>query len=59
MPDTKYLHAAIIGILSSIFLYLLMTYFHGAIPVFNNAVRVMLSVLISGYLIYRFLYRRL
>jgi hypothetical protein len=59
MLDTKYVHAAIIGILSSALLYLVMTYFNGAFPVFNNAVRVMLSVLISGYLIYRFLYRRL
>ncbi len=59
MIDTKYLHAGIIGTLSSIFIYLLLTYFHGAIPVFNNAVRLMLAVLISGYLVYRFLYRRL
>jgi purine-cytosine permease-like protein len=59
MIDSKYLHAAIIGILSSIFLYLLLTYFQGYVPVFNNAVRIMLSVLISGYLIYRFIYRRL
>lgn len=59
MLDTKYVHAAIIGILGSVFLYLLLTYFHGAIPVFNNAVRIMLSVLITGYLVYRFLYRRL
>lgn len=59
MSNSKYVHAAILGILGTITLYLLLSYFDDYVPVFNNAVRLMLAVLISGYLIYRFLYRKL
>jgi purine-cytosine permease-like protein len=59
MINSKLGHAIILGIVSTIALYLVLNFFDEQVPVFNSAVRLMLAVLISGYLIYRFLYRKL
>lgn len=59
MVNSKLGHAIILGLVSTLALYLIFSYFDEYFPVFNSAVRGMLAILISGYLIYRFLYRKL
>jgi hypothetical protein len=59
MINSKIGHAIILGLVSTIAFYLVFQFFDEQIPVFNSAVRLMLAVLISGYLIYRFLYRKM